>query len=129
MRAGGRVDAPGAIEILDAERRAFQFPCFAGCDLRIGRVRHFQRLLRGFHHIGVQRVIRGFDGIDESLRQLPRGEGFCGKAVERGSERQFGKIGHEASSVRKGIFAFVCRARGKVQVPMTEEAGMNRPAP
>ena len=93
MAARRGLHALGAIEILDAERNAFERPGLAPGDPRVGLAGHGERLLRRLDDKGIE-CSRLFDGADMSLREFDGGTFLLAKGAARFGERQFGKAGH-----------------------------------
>ena len=73
VRAGGRAHALGAVQVLDAERNAFE-----RADARfrfraeplVQLLRRFHRLIGGHNQKGVERFVAGLDGRKASFGQL-----------------------------------------------------------
>ena len=94
--AGRGAHALGAVQVLDAERQAFERPRLALGEPRVAGLGLRQRDLRRRQHVGVERLVAGLDGIEERLRQLGGGELLRAQPVARLGQRQFGEIGHVA---------------------------------
>ena len=81
--ASGRAHALGAEEVLDPERRAFEWPCFALSALGIGRLRAFARQFGRRDDESVQMRIGFVDRGNERVGKFDGGELLLLHAVER----------------------------------------------
>ncbi len=73
VRAGGRADALGAVEILDAERDAFERADARfrfGAEPLVQLFRRFHRFIGGHDQKGVERFVAGLDGRKAGFGKL-----------------------------------------------------------
>ena len=94
VAAGLRVRALRGVEILDAERQAFERTRVSGRDARVGLARHGERLFGRFGDERAQRA-RLLDSVDVRLRQFGRRDLLRADRVARFCKSEFVQSGHE----------------------------------
>jgi hypothetical protein len=88
-----RLDALGAIEVLDAERYALERPRVARGKAGVRRLRLGQGEIRRLDDEAVERL-RRLDGGDLGVGKLDGGKTFGREPVAGSGERKSGEIGH-----------------------------------
>ena len=94
---GRRAHPLGGIEILDAERNAFERSGLAFGELFVGFGGHGQRLIGRFQHIGIERT-RLFHRRQMHLGQLAGRNRFGAKRITGFGKCQLCQIGHATSA-------------------------------
>ena len=87
-----RLHALGAVEILDAERNAFERPRVAGSEPSVGLRRHRQSLFRRFDNEAIERPAL-FDSGHLRLGEFDGGNLFLHQRIARRGKAQFGQFG------------------------------------
>src|SRR5262249_18466178 len=98
-RGGGRAHTFGAVEVFDAERQTFQWPCIALVQPHIARFGLRQRPLRRRQYICIERAVAPFDRRDKRAHQLGGREPLFPQSLARLRQRDLGKIAHSPGSL------------------------------
>ena len=94
VAASLRVHALGRIEVLDAERQAFERTRVACGEARVAGLRHLQRLIGGDGDKGVE-ALRRLDRVEMGVRQFDAGDFARAHRVARLGEREEVEIGQD----------------------------------